>query len=321
MTKPDAFSGRMVAPDAAPLLEAFRDDGGRPYHEYTVDQVRDRYETSCAANGLAPEKVHRVDDYAVGDFEVRVYDPRDAGDVPAPVILFLHGGGWVMGSLSSHDRLVRRLSTATGLPAVAVDYRLAPEHPYPAAIEDCRDALRWLGDPDAGHGLAVDSIVLAGDSAGGQLAAVLAIESARDPQRVPISAQVLIHPVTDLAGEGSSYERITAGFPFVADTMRWFAGLYVPAEVDREAGDLSPLRAELPEGMAPAYVLTVDNDPLADEGAAYAAALARAGTTVHYDHLGGYSHGIMTSAGRIPTAERKLMEAAAFIREHARPIR
>jgi acetyl esterase len=307
-----------VAPDAAPALDAFRASGGRSFHTYPVQQVRELYEGSCATNGLKAVPVASIADFAVDEFQVRVYDPRPS-NAPTPAVLFFHGGGWVMGSLSTHDGLCRKLAALTRLPVVAVDYRLAPEHPYPAAINDSRAALDWLFNACQDHGLDVTNAVLVGDSAGGQLATVLAIENAKKTDPLPVSAQVLIYPMVDLTMSAASYARVQEGFPLVADTIAWFADKYLPGDVDRRAPDISPALVDLPAGLPPSYIVTVDNDPLVDEGAKYAAALAQAGTEVRYQHLTGYAHGLLTSAGRIPRGEQTIADMAGFIAEGAVP--
>ncbi|GGJ22586.1 alpha/beta hydrolase [Paenarthrobacter histidinolovorans] len=276
--------------------------------------MRELYESSCAANGLSGDPLPSVIDYNVAVFNVRVYDPRNTGG-PTPAVLFFHGGGWVMGSLSTHDGLCRRLASRASLPVIAVDYRLAPEYPYPAAIDDSRSAMRWLFEAGNEHGLDVTEAVLVGDSAGGQLAAVLANENAATTEPLPIVGQVLMYPMVDLTMSSPSYQRVTDGFPLVADTIAWFADHYLPENVDRSAPDISPVMAQLPAGLPPTYVITVDNDPLVDEGANYAAALARAGTEVLYQHLPGYAHGLFTSSGRIPRGEQTVDQVAAFIRD------
>lgn len=316
MTSQDLFSGRPVAEDAAAVLEGFRASGGRGFHTYPVDEVRALYERSCAANGLSGDSLASVSDVGVQDFGVRIYEPR-ASRGPTAVVLFFHGGGWVMGSLSTHDGLCRRLAALTGLPVVAVDYRLAPEHLYPAAIDDSRAALDWLFTAGPDHGLEATTAVLVGDSAGGQLAAVLAIENAQSARPRPVAAQVLIYPMVDLTMSAPSYSRVTEGFALVADTIAWFADQYLPEGTDRARPDISPALAELPSGLPPAYVITVDNDPLVDEGADYAAALAQAGTEVLYRHLPGYAHGLLTSAGRIQRGAKTVDDIAGFIRDHA----
>lgn len=314
----DKYSGRPIAADAYPVLAAFREAGARPFHEYTVQEVRELYVTSCEGAPLDEENPPEHTDFDLEKFGVRLYEPRGVENrgTPTPAVLFLHGGGWVMGNLRTHHSAARRIAARTGLPVLAVDYRLAPEHPYPAAIEDGRAAVRWLLDREQGHGLNVSSLSLVGDSAGGQLAAVLTNELAASGE-VPLDAQVLLYPVTDLSDHNietsASYLRMTAGFPLVADTMRWFADQYVDRGDVRTRADVSPQFATLPEGLPPTLVVTVDNDPLADEGERYAEKLREAGVDIRYEHLMGYAHGLFTSAGRIPTGEMYLNEAADFI--------
>ncbi|MHA7179384.1 alpha/beta hydrolase [Arthrobacter sp. MDB2-24] len=310
----DPLTGRTVAADAAAVLQDFRAAGGRSFHLYSVAEVREKYELGCAKSGLSPDNLFDVSDHQAGEFGLRLYQPQ-ANPGSTPVLLFFHGGGWIMGGLDTHDGLCRRLATLTGLPVIAVDYRLAPEHRYPAAIDDCRAAVQWVASNSLGHGVEVTGLVLVGDSAGGQLAAVLANENASSTNPLPVLGQVLIYPITDLTFSTPSYQRITEGFPLVADTMAWFANEYLPEGTDRAAPEVSPAFADLPPGLPPTYVLTVDNDPLADEGARYAAALSQAGTAVTYRHLPGYAHGLFTSAGRIPRGEQEIENIAAFIRE------
>ncbi|MFJ4210899.1 alpha/beta hydrolase [Paenarthrobacter sp. NPDC089675] len=312
MTGSDKYSSRPVAQDAAEILEKFRQSGGVPFHAYPVERVRELYESSCATNGLAGEELSSVSDFEIEEFRVRVYRPKATAE-PGPALLFLHGGGWVMGSLATHDGLCRRLAFLTDLPVVAVDYRLAPEHPYPAAINDSRAALRWLLEASNGHQLNVTGVVLIGDSAGGQLAAVLANENASAQNPLPVAAQVLIYPMVDLTMASQSYSRVREGFPLVADTIAWFADHYLPGNVDRSSPEISPGQGQLPLGLPKTLIITVDNDPLVDEGAEYAAALAKAGTEVQYMHLPGYAHGLFTSAGRVSRGEKTITQIAEFI--------
>lgn len=317
MTVVDPLTGRIVADDAAAALCAFRSSGNRPFHELGLHGARTFYEATCAANGLTKDVVTRVEDYIVdGTFRVRIYDPRPPTEYrPSPVIVFFHGGGWVMGGLETHDTICRRLATRTCLPVASVDYRLAPEHPYPAAINDCRAALRWLeGSTD--HQLTPRSIIMVGDSAGGQLAASLTLEASQRAACLPVVAQVLLYPVTDLVDTTVSYQRITTGFALTADTMRWFISLYLPPGTDRSTSDLSPLRAHLPPTLPPTFICTVDNDPLAEEGIQYSGALACAGTEVLSVHLTGYAHGLFTSAGAIARGEQMVDTVTTFITEH-----
>lgn len=320
----DEYSGRPVTADAWKSLSGFREAGAVAFHNYSYEDVRELYVKSCTANGLEESEPPRHVDFDVKDYRVRLYDPRPESESSdeTPAVLFIHGGGWVMGNLETHHSAARRVARETGFPVVAVDYRLAPEALYPAAVDDCRDALRWLADNSAEHGLNVTNISLIGDSAGGQLVAVLANEFSGDDSLPPLSSQILIYPVVDLTEErldnGSSYKRVQEGFPLVAETMRWFIDSYLPEGQDRTVADLSPLFAELPDNLPPALVLTMDNDPLADEGGEYAAKLAQAGVDVTYKHLRGYHHGLFTSAGVMKRGEFELSNISKFIVEHAR---
>ena len=323
-TQSDEYSGRPVAEDAWKALAPFRDAGAQSFHHFPIPEVRESYINSTGANPLHETTPPESTDYPVHDFQVRVYEPREATvrQDATPAILFMHGGGWLMGNLETHDSVARRLAVLTGFPVIAVDYRLAPEHPYPAAIDDCRAAYRWVSDSSAEHGLNVDSIAVVGDSAGGQLAAVMANEFSGVEGVAPLSSQVLLYPITDCSQQrtenGASYQRLEAGFPLVADTMRWFINTFITEESQRTAKDLSPLLHELPENLPPALVITVDNDPLADEGGEYALKLARAGVDVTYKHLVGYHHGLFTSAGIIQRGEQELADVASFLRRTAR---
>lgn len=315
----DEFTSRTIAEDAFPAIETFRRSGGRSFHQYSVEEVRRMYVESCEAAPLIELHTPEQGDFQVGAFRVRLYDPRPKTKRSNPTagILFIHGGGWVMGNLRTHHFMARRLSARTGLPLLAVDYRLAPEHRYPAAIDDCREALAWFSERVDLHGVQLSSLSLIGDSAGGQLAAVLTNEAVAGAFSASIDSQVLLYPVTDLTEENittsTSYQRVVSGFPLVAETMKWFADAYVGERVDRSTSDLSPLQSVLPEGLPASYVITVDNDPLAEEGARYVAKLATAGAPVQYEHLVGYAHGLFTSAGRIPTGEHYVNKVADFI--------
>lgn len=322
-TERDDYTGRPITADAWNGLRAFREAGAVSFHHIPIPEVRERYIASCKANGLHESQTLRCQDFDVDNFRVRVIDPRPEfkRSLATPAVLFIHGGGWLMGNLDTHHSAARRIASLTGFPVIAVDYRLAPEHQYPAAVDDCRAAVRWVSQAHDVHGLSVTSLAIMGDSAGGQLTAVLCNEFTGDATVAPISSQVLIYPITDISQDrtenGASYQRVDGGFPMVADTMRWFIDTYLPEGQDRTVADLSPLLHELPDHLPPSYVVTVDNDPLADEGAEYAAALVRAGTDVTYRHLRGYHHGLFTSAGVMTAGETGLADIAEFIKEHA----
>lgn len=350
MTRSDAARVPLdqVAADQRPLIEAFRAAGEVSFQDVeSIADSRANYEKSCAANGLAPDAVARVEDVDLGEFRVRVYDPRPAAEGPSPVIVFAHGGGWVIGSLETHDRVCRRLAVRTGLPIVAIDYRLGPEHRFPAGHDDSRDAVAWVRDQADARGWDPQRIVTVGDSAGGGIATALAHEPSMRVDGTKVVAQVLLYPVVDISQESAGYERISAGFPLTADSMRWFAANYLDDPSSASDPRLSPLAAlraaesagvaasaadataasagagetdateasvdEQPGAQPPAWILALGLDPLGDEAVNYAAALTRTGTHVELVYLPHHAHGIFTSAGKIGTGERMLDQAAAFI--------
>jgi acetyl esterase/lipase len=315
-----------VAADAAPLIQAFRDAGGVSFQDVPLDQARAAYEASCAANGIPVIPLQRVETLQCpvkgGAIRLRRYHPgTGSAETLRPVVVFLHGGGWVIGSLETHDRLCRRLAAISGVDVVSVDYRLAPEHPFPTPLEDSRAALEFIRDKAGDYGWDRHRIVVAGDSAGGNLATVLATDPGSSVNGTTIIGQLLLYPVVNLLDESDSYSRITEGFPLTADSMRWFRSLYLPD--GQAASDLrvSPglrSRTELARTGVPAsFVVTVGLDPLANEGIAYAGLLAHAGAPVEHHHLPRHAHGLFTSAGLIPTGAKLFDRAANWLVELA----
>lgn len=310
-----------IAPDAWTLVQAFRDGGGLSFQDVGVPQARIDYETSCAANGLPHEDVARCYDVSLGEnVSLRVYVPANSCHLEfAAAALFIHGGGWVVGSLDTHDTLCRHLANRSGRVLVAVDYRRAPEHRYPVALNDCRSALAWMFDHSAELSIDAARIGLIGDSAGGQMAAVLANESALGFFSWPVDAQVLLYPVTDVGMRTQSYKSVTSGFPLTAETMRWFTKQYLRPDDNVDDPSLSPLRIKNSVPRARTFICTVGLDPLADEGIAYAGHLAKAGTAVEHVHLPTHPHGLATAAGRVATGFLLAGRVAEFLA--ARPDR
>ena len=307
-----------MAADAVDLVRAFRAKGEVSFQDVPLAAARANYLTACAANGIASEAVAQVRTLgfpvASGNARVRLYRPLgSAPGAPTPVVVFIHGGGWVIGNLDSHDSLCRSLANQSGASVVAVDYRLAPEHRFPLPLEDCVAAVRFIRDHASELQLDLSNAVVAGDSAGGNLATVLANHPACRVEGVTFKAQVLFYPVTDLTASHGSYQRITEGFPLTAKSMYWFRKQYVGADQDLNDPRLSPLLHAEGRLQPDLFILTVGHDPLADEGIAYAAAAARAGTVVVHHHLPRHAHGVLTSAGKIETGRRLLTEAAQFI--------
>lgn len=237
-------------------------------------------------DGPVPPPIFATEDHTIpgpaGDMAVRLYRPSD--DDNLPVVVFFHGGGWVIGTIETHDPVCRALANAARALVVSVDYRLAPEHPFPAAGEDCLAATAWIAENVASWGGDPARIAVAGDSAGGNLAAVVA--NACSQTGPSLVGQVLVYPAVDARG---GYESLTSngdGYLLTAELMEWFYGHYLSTDADRSNPDASPiLHADL-SGLPPTRVITAEFDPLRDEGEAYGRKLIDAGveaTVVRYD--------------------------------------
>jgi acetyl esterase len=320
-----------VAEDQRAAVRAFREAGEVSYEDAeSVDALRISSAELSAAGALPPDDIASVEDVEVGEFTVRVYDPRDLGDpsvtgaaAPSPVIFYAHGGGWVIGSIDTHDSVARRLSSGTGLPVVSVDYRLAPEYPFPVPYTDCAEALAWVRDVASDRHWDPARVVVSGDSAGGSIAAGLASVPSAQVPGTTVVAQVLLYPSLDLAHETEGYRRVTAGFQLTAASVRWFADKLFsrPADPsdadDPRASPLAWLRGQEDAGTAveqpPAFILALGLDPLGTEAVDYAAALTRCGTEVELHYLPHHAHGLVSAAGKVATGEQLLGLTNAFI--------
>ena len=284
-------------PQVEALLELGRKAGARPFELLTPEQARAAYAASWDVLQPKPEDVASVRDHTIagkgGALHLRSY--RGAGtqaDELLPCMVFLHGGGWVIGNLESHDRLCRRLANKARICVVAVDYRLAPEHRFPAALDDSATAMQWVAGNLQTLGVAAGRIAIGGDSAGGNLAAALALMG-REGTAPPAMFQLLIYPVVDLTASSDSYRRVASGFPLTAATMHYFIDHYTPNTSDRLDWHASPLKAPSLAGAPPALVVTVSNDPLCDEGRAYASRLEEDGVRVMSLHMSDHQHGML----------------------------
>jgi acetyl esterase len=298
-------------PDVERLLEAARKAGKPPFEALTPEQAREAYAASWDILQPAPSEVASVRDQVIagpgGNLTLRIY--RGAGTKPGerlPCLVYLHGGGWVIGNLESHDRLCRKVANVAGICVVAVDYRLAPEHRFPAALDDSACALRWVAEHAGELSIAPDRIGVGGDSAGGNLAAVLAL-MARDGDAPPLVHQALFYPVVDLTASSESYRRVTGGVPLTAATMHYFIDHYTPKAGDRLDWRASPIEAKSLAGAAPALVLTVAHDPLSDEGRAYAGRLESEGVRVTSLHLSDHIHGMLLQ-GKLVRASNTILD-------------
>ncbi|MFJ3633492.1 alpha/beta hydrolase [Streptomyces sp. NPDC090112] len=243
---------------------------------------------------------------------VRIYlpDPR-RWPGPRPTVVFCHGGGWVLCDLDTHDTTVRNLARASGAAVVSVDYRRAPEHPFPAAAEDAHAVLRWAGEHAGELGGDARALVVAGDSAGGNLAAA-SLLLARERGGPPVALQVLVCPVLDLGRERRSYRTCAEGGFLTATHMRWFRGQYLGPGGDGRHPLASPLRAD-PAGLPPAHVVVAGCDPLRDEGVAYHRRLERRGIPSFLDTHPGMFHGFLGFSAALPQAHEALLRLGGAI--------
>lgn len=293
------------------LLDMIASAGRPPLHTCTPEQARQSFDFRPLAG--APEAVAQIEEVTIpgpaGDIRVRIYTPD--GEGPFPALVYCHGGGWVVGDLDTVDVPCRRLATRASCVVVSVDYRLAPEHRFPAAAEDAYAAFQWL--VSHARALQVDAtrIAVGGDSAGGNLAAVVAL-MARDRAAPQPCFQVLLYPVTDGALDTPSYRENAEGYLLTRDSMVWFWNHYV-GDADRTHPYASPLRAEHHRGLPPAFVVTAEFDPLRDEGEAYARRLAESGTPVECKRYDGTIHGFCWMPGVLDKGRQALDDTAAAL--------
>lgn len=298
----------MIDPQARAYLDYMVSLGLPPLADQGATEARrlNRLRVPMLAGEV--EDVALVEDGAIpgpaGPIPFRRYS--NAPDRELPALLYLHGGGWVVGDLDSHDSTCRAIARRAGCMVVSLDYRLAPEHRFPAAVDDAWAALTWLAER-------ANPIAVGGDSSGGNLAAVLA-RRARERGGPNVAAQVLIYPVTDCDFEAPSYGTAATGYGLTLDSMRWYWAQYLPDEAARSSPDASPLRARDLSGVAPALVITCELDPLASEGAAYAQALKDAGVRVEHIHEPDMIHGYIRMAGVIGRARKSWDDVSRFLR-------
>jgi len=291
-----------IAPAARTLIDQLESGGGPALWEMSPDDARSLSAVMGAMDD--PPEVAAVEDRVIagpaGDVPVRIYTP-DA-PAPRPVVAFFHGGGFVICSVETHDGLARRLANALGAVVVSVEYRLAPEARCPAAAEDCYAATQWAHEHAAELGADAGRLMVAGDSAGGNLAAVVSL-MAREQGRPPITSQLLVYPVIDAACDAPSYTENAEGYFLEATGMRWFWDHYLGPDGDGAHPHASPIRADDLSGLPPAVVITAEFDPLRDEGEAYAEALQAAGVPVVARRYDGMIHGFVSMPMLFPEAD------------------
>ena len=307
-------------PQIVALIERAAAAGVRPTHELTPEEARVQMDEMSRERDKDRTKVRMVADTVINgaggdDMTMRVYWPDLVQTDIAPAIMFFHGGGHVIGSLNSHDQVARNLCADTGYLVVSVDYRMGPEHKFPAAPEDCYAATKWVAENTRQLGVDPTRIAVAGDSAGANLAAVVAM-MARDAGGPDIAFQLLVYPVADYAFDTPSYETYAedAGI-LTAAGMHWFRDHYLNGPEDREDWRAAPLRAKDFSGLPPALVITAECDVLHDEGVALAEALAAAGVVVEHRDYPGMMHGFYSFAPVVDDGRAAQIHAAEALRE------
>jgi acetyl esterase len=305
--------------DAARVLEMVRLSGRPPFETVSPAQARALFLGGREILSPEPPPVGKVRELTVpgpdgAAIPLRLYRAaRAAAETSLPALVFFHGGGWVVGDLETHDPMCRHLANAAGCAVIAVDYRLAPEHKFPAAVEDCLAATQWVAANGGALGVDVARLAVGGDSAGGNLAAVVSL-LARDRGSPPLRLQVLLYPALDFGMSHPSHQRFAEGHLLTMATMRWFGEAYIRGPQDVADWRASPLRAPDLSGLPPAYVLTAGYDPLSDEGAAYAGRLCQSGVAVEHCHLSGQIHGFLLMGKIIRAAGPALDDIAAALR-------
>ncbi|HKB51908.1 MAG TPA: alpha/beta hydrolase [Solirubrobacterales bacterium] len=299
------------------LASLARDESASAYGKLSPQQARARIRASSAAAAGPKRSLPAVGDLAIpapaGTIPARYYEPPGVGLENRPLIVYFHGGGWTIGDLDTCDSICRFLAANTPAAVLSVAYRLAPEHPFPAAVEDALAAYRWAAADNSQLGVDPARIAVAGDSAGGNLAAAVSL-LARDDGGPSPAMQALIYPVTDAVGGQQSRDEFAEGFLLTRADMDWFERHYLPTTVDRADPRVSMLRAGDVSGLPSAYIATAGFDPLRDEGEAYAMRMQEAGVPVALRRHPGLTHGFANMTAISRTAQAAMLELTGALR-------
>lgn len=317
---PPTIEEQTLASDVHVLVEMARRSGARSYTNLLPPNEARAF-NSRGAQAMVPKRplpMERVENLtiptAAGPLGARFYLPRHLpGGTPPPLLVYYHGGGWVIGNLETHDGVCRLLAAMAGVAVLSVDYRLSPEHPFPAAIEDAWDAFSWSAANAAELGVDPARIAVAGDSAGGNMAGVVALR-ARDEPGPHLAMQLLIYPVTDSAEDPRSRFLFAEGFMLTKADMDLFEGHYAPPGTDTDDPRISILKAPDLSGLAPAFVATAGFDPLRDEGEAYAIRMREACVPVALKRYPGLVHGFVNHAYVSRSSRAAMLEVAGALR-------
>jgi acetyl esterase/lipase len=301
-----------------PQLQAMRDqrehENVPPLYTMSLTEARAADLASVRASGGEPEPVHEVTNLTIpgpgGELPLRLYRP--AGSRPQPVLLYFFGGGWVLGTIDTADGVSRSLANSSGALVAVAGYRLAPEHPFPAAVEDCYAAVCWVAGHAAEIGADPARLAVGGDSAGGNLAAGVALRARGGPA---LAGQILVYPNTDQLADDESMRAADDPFLFNRHSVAWYRQHYLAKPGDAASPLASPLRAQSLAGLPPALVITAEYDPLRDQGEAYARRLAADGVQVELSRYPGMAHGFFTMIGTVDASRAAIEQAASRLRE------
>jgi acetyl esterase len=303
------------------LAEESQADGPGPFHLSTPAQAREAFErTTVQLRWGAPTDVSVVTVlYTARDgasLELRLYRPASAQAEALPVLVYFHGGGYVVGSLQSHDGVCREFCARTPCAVLSVGYRVAPEHKFPTPLNDGADALAWLAQHAVAEGLDINRVAFGGDSVGATLATVLALQAARDPASLAITPclQLLCYPVTDASTSSPSTELFGEGYLLESETLEWFYRHYANDAADRLDWRFSPLLATDYQGMAPAVIALAGHDPLLDEGRAYARRLQEHSVTVELIEYTGLIHDFLRLQSVVPDIDNVYTQLTQSLR-------
>lgn len=300
-------------PQVAALRDARLSDGFVPLYEQSLAEARAADLADIQAAGGSPEPVTSVEDREIpgpaGPLSARIYRP--ASEETLPTLVYFFGGGWVLGSIETSDGICRRLANAVPCQVITVGYRLAPENPFPAAVHDCHAAVRWIASNAAELGVDPDRIVVGGDSAGGNLAAVVAQLCTQEGIR--LSGQLLVYPNTWYGADTESMRVNDDPALFNRRSVSWYWNHYLSSPDEGDDTRVSPLLTEDLSGLPPALVITAEYDPLRDEGELYAGRLRDAGVSVLMTRYGGMVHGFFAMSGVLDGGRRAVQQAADWL--------
>ena len=307
----------VLDPDAVAVYKAFQEAGRPAYETLTPPEAREYYMQARLVANPEPPELLSAEPLAIpaphGRIPARIYTPKKLrkADGLAPGLVFFHGGGWVIGNLETHDVVCRKLAHEGEMIVISVDYRLAPEHRFPAAVEDAVTATKWVAANAKGLGIDASRLVVGGDSAGGNLAAVVSLHARENGPK--LAGQLLVYPATDFSRKHPSHSEPETSILLTHTVVTWFMNNYL-GDADINDWRASPARARTLADLPPAYVLTAGADPLRDEGDEYAARLKEAGVAVTYRHFPGQFHGFFTMGKLLNQANIAVGEIATWLK-------